>query len=99
MSGPSAGFAADRYDRNLERAVMEIVAKRVGDIRGPLAKEWLPPMQDFGQPANAPASDFVTRRSIVVLGTPAVTFDAAAASGSIQSASPGSALRLVPLPD
>lgn len=40
---PLHAFANDLYDRKLEQAVMAIAAKKVGDIRGPLTREFQPP--------------------------------------------------------
>lgn len=50
---PSAAFADSVYDRKLEQAVMAIVARKVGDIRGPLAREFQPPSA-FETMATAP---------------------------------------------
>ncbi|MGE3366126.1 MAG: hypothetical protein AB7I34_22075 [Rhizobiaceae bacterium] len=40
--GSSAAAADGLYDRKLERAVMAIVAKKVGTLRGSLEREWRP---------------------------------------------------------
>ena len=40
--GVVAAAADSPYDRKLERAVMAIVAKKVGPIRGSLSREWQP---------------------------------------------------------
>lgn len=43
FGGPSVCLADGKYDRSLERATMEIVARKMGDIRGTLEREWTPP--------------------------------------------------------
>lgn len=55
LSG-SVGAAADSpYDRKLERAVLAIVAKKVGPIRGSLAGEWRPPAPMAAATASEPS--------------------------------------------
>ena len=43
FGSPSLCLANSTYDRQLESAIMKIVAAKVGDIRGSLDREWTPP--------------------------------------------------------
>lgn len=47
VMGSSASAADGLYDRKLERAVMAIVAKKVGTLRGTLEREWRPRGWEF----------------------------------------------------
>lgn len=81
---PSVCFANEGYDQNLERAIKEIVARKIeGDMRGTLNNEWDPqPLQSRSAqepkpkrlaPEPLPGSD---TGSIVHVDPPAIVLSA-----------------------
>jgi|GEM_PF-3908974 hypothetical protein len=78
VSGWTGATFANDYDVTLERAVMRIVASRIGDIRGPLDKEWAaqrePPVfrdlaeygqsPDLGQSSSFLSSDMISTQAV-----------------------------------
>lgn len=79
---------ADQYDRKLEQAMMDIVAGKMGDIRGPLDKEWKPSEADGHYQAERPAEPAkadkpVNSGSFVSIDPPAMSTATAQAAAAI----------------
>jgi hypothetical protein len=81
FGGPSVCLADGKYDRKLERAAAEIVARKMGDIRGSLKREWTPPQGIYAP--QVPAEQMtatVSDGSFVSINPPAVATSAAQAA-------------------
>ncbi len=91
FGGASACLAQGTYDRQLESAIKRIVAGKIGDIRGPLEREWTPPETSPGsstEPAEAtdqPAEPLSTG-SFVTIDPPAIALQAATTAASLVTA-------------
>ena len=100
FGGPSVCHS-EQYDRKLEQAMMEIVAGKMGDIRGALQKEWKP--EDAGElQSEKPVAADVEQPSsktgsFVSINPPAMTTTAAQAATAMIETASQTRFELVPL--